>query len=82
MLQRLILGYLCGSDKDIGSHLFSKCFHTIAIFISRNMALGLLISFKDGETEAERGNLCLNEGYIPLYTVKIAPLDQDIKSMI
>jgi len=46
------------------------------------MALGLLISFKDGETEAERGNLCLNEGYIPLYTVKIAPLDQDIKSMI
>lgn len=79
----LILGYLWGSDKDIGSQLCSKCFHTIAIFISRNMALGLLISsFKDGETEAERWNLCLNEGYIPLYTVKIAPLDQDIKSMI
>ena len=79
----LILGYLWGSDKGIASKLFSKCFHTIAIFISRNMTLGLLISsFKDGETEAERWNLCLNEGYIPLGTVKIVPLDQDIKSTI
>ena len=44
----LILGYLWGSDKGIASQLFSKCFHTIALFISRNMTLGLLISsFKD-----------------------------------
>lgn len=79
----LILGYLWGPDKDMASQSCSKCFHTIAIFIFRNMALILLISsFKDRETEAERWNLCLNEGYIPLCIVKIAPLDQDIKSMI